>query len=131
VLGALSLSVIHERAAALGVDEAGIAQNFQVMRNRGLANRKVLDDVADANRLTIGGEKAENADSDRIGEGLEPGRVFASVCVRELRRRGPGATGTVVCGEFGCSCQGLLRFRFRRGLVRRAPSPLLACSIHR
>lgn len=46
-------AVVHERAVPLGKNKTGVAQDFQVMRDGGLANGKMLDDVANANRLAI------------------------------------------------------------------------------
>lgn len=78
-----------------------------MVRNCGLADRKVLDHVADANRVAIGGKKVEDADAGRVGEGFEPARIFSSACVRELWRGGRAAAGGFVRGEFGCTCQGI------------------------
>ena len=46
-------AVVHEGAAPLGDDEAHVAQDFQVMGDGRLAEREVIGDVADADRLSL------------------------------------------------------------------------------
>src|ERR1700680_1857979 len=66
------------------------------MRDGRLANGKVLDDIADADRVAAGGEEIEDANARGIGEGLEPPREFAGARGDELGRGGASATGDAV-----------------------------------
>src|SRR5690348_2870773 len=78
-------AVIHEGAATFGQDEARVAQDFQMMRNGGLAQPKMLDDVTNADRIAIGGKQVEDADARRIGERLEPAGIFPGARASKLR----------------------------------------------
>lgn len=84
-------AVVHERAVPLGKNKTSIAQDLQVMRNGGLANGKMLDDVANANRLSVCGQQIQNADTRGVGKRLEPARVFCGVRAGEL---GSSRSGT-------------------------------------
>lgn len=76
----------------LGKNKTGVTQDFQVMRNGGLAYGKMLDDVANANRLPVGGQQIQNADARGIGKRLEPARVFCGVRASELGSSGRGTS---------------------------------------
>ena len=98
-------AVVHEGAAALGDDEAHVAQHLQVVGDGRLAEREVIGDVADADRLVTGGQQIEDADAGRIGQGLEPGGVRLRL---GLRRRSacPGGCSKAAPGCDGRSFEG-------------------------
>ena len=66
------------------------------MRDRRLAEREVIGDVADADRFFTGGQEVEDADAGRIGQGLEPGGVGLGIRLGDGRRAGRGAAGSRV-----------------------------------
>ncbi len=57
------------------------------MRDRRLAERELVDDVADADRRVVAGEEVEDADARRVRERLEPARVFLRLSFAEIRGR--------------------------------------------
>ena len=58
-------------ASLLSGDEAGVAQDLQVVRNGGLRPVEVIDEVADAHTVRRCRETAEDLESDRVGDGFE------------------------------------------------------------
>ena len=70
--------VVRPRAAPLGLDEACLAQEPEVVRDRRLGEGERLGEVADAARLA-GREPVHDRDAGRVGERLED--------ARQLRRR--------------------------------------------
>lgn len=70
--------VIHKSSATLRKHKPGVPKNFQMMRYRRLLNRKMLHNLADADRLVIVGQQVENANTNRIGKGLEATGVALS-----------------------------------------------------
>jgi hypothetical protein len=59
--------VVHERAAALGDHEADVTEDLEVMRDGRLLERKVRDDIADADRFLALGKQVQDPDPGRIG----------------------------------------------------------------
>ena len=65
--------VPHPLAPPVAVDEPGVAQDLQVVRDGGLALAEGLDEVAHADlALGRGGQQAQDPQPDRVGEGGEP-----------------------------------------------------------
>lgn len=77
-------AVIHESAASLDVNKPRVSQNFQMMRDRGLANRKVLYDFAHTHRRFIVGKQVKNANANRVGKSFEPLRVLLGAGLSEF-----------------------------------------------
>ena len=94
-------AVVHERAPPLGDDEAHVAQDLQVVRDRRLAQREVIGDVADTDRFLACRQEVEDADAGRIGEGLEPGGVGLGIGSVDRRRTRRGAAGLLQDGDGG------------------------------
>ena len=90
-------AIVHERAPPLRDDKAHLTQDFQVVRDRWLAQRKVIGDVADTDGFLACREEVEDANASGIGEGLEPGGV------------GFGISGSVTVGVPGGVQQGCSR----------------------
>lgn len=84
--------VIHECSASLCQNETAVAKNLQMMGYRGLLNRKMLYDLANANRVVIVGEQVENANTHRVGKGFEATGVLLRARSSDLRRPYLGAT---------------------------------------
>ncbi len=84
-------AIIHKRAASLGNHEPNSAQHLQMVRDRGLPDRKMLHDVADAHRRAARRQQIQNPYARRIGQRLEPSRILARNRALQLRRRGHAA----------------------------------------
>jgi hypothetical protein len=69
-----------------------------MMRYRRLLNRKMLHDLADADRIIVVSKQVENANAHRIGKGLEATRVL--LCVSVSDPRGPYLGATIGGGAF-------------------------------
>src|ERR1700722_10378426 len=88
-------AVIHKCAAALCQYEARRAQDLQMMRNRRLPNRKMLHDVAYANRIAIRREQIQNPDPRGISQRLEPSGIGSRAHRSQFRRRAGAATRVI------------------------------------
>ena len=77
--------VVHERSPALSKHEARLSEHLEVVRNGWLTERKMRDDIADADGLSMLGEEIEDADPRRICQRPEPSRVFLGLLLINLR----------------------------------------------
>jgi hypothetical protein len=68
-------AIVDPRAAALTRDEAGLSQDAQMVRNRGLVQREAGREIADADLILGSRERGEDRQPVRIGKGLEQGRT--------------------------------------------------------
>jgi hypothetical protein len=84
--------VIHEGSATLGKNKPRVAKNLQMMRYRRLPNWKVLHDLADADRFVIVGQQVENANTHRVGKGVEAAGVLLRARLGDLGGPYLGAT---------------------------------------
>src|SRR5947209_5341169 len=73
--------VVGPQAAALGVDDAGVAQLLQVVRERGLGDVEQRHELADADLPGVLAQDVDQLQADRVAERFrhrgDPGRALA------------------------------------------------------
>jgi hypothetical protein len=85
-------AVIHKRSPPFRQNEPATAQNFQVMRYRGLPDRKMFNNVANADWLIVRRQQVEYPNTDRISKRFETTGVLLRTRLRKLGRLHLGAT---------------------------------------
>ena len=68
------------------MDEAGLAEDLQMVRDGRLADVEGVDDLADVHRPRLGGQQVQDQDAGRVAERLEPARPRRGVVTRNLHR---------------------------------------------
>jgi hypothetical protein len=91
-------SVIHKCSPPFHQNEPASAQNFQVMRYGRLPDRKMFNDVANADWLIVRCQQVEYTNTDRIPKRFETTGVLLRTRLRKLGRLHLGAT--TGCGAF-------------------------------
>ena len=79
-------AVIHECSPPFRQNEPASAQNFQVMRYRGLSDRKMFNNVANADWLIVRRQQVEYTNTDWISKRLETTGVILRTSLRKLGR---------------------------------------------
>src|SRR6266540_3096872 len=76
-------SVIRPHTPTRDAHQTRLTQHLQVVRDRGLAEVKVVDDVTHADRARLGGDQAEDLQPRRVAQRSERGHHLVSLGSRE------------------------------------------------